>query len=167
MAKYFVSKNGYFYKTINNKNIRISKEEYVKNNKSIKGGERTRPTRQLRNKPNNSINGIELQNMPKNKITVIFVGASETKRTNGSRNNKTGQITDLTDFISINPENNTVIAVDPAHGNDELNHLGDRSGILVEKMSNPNDVKPNCLNVSYSESKDFLRVSTLNQELIM
>ena len=89
MAKYFVSKNGYFYKTINNKNIRISKEEYVKNNKSIKGGG---PTRPLRNKPNN---GFELQNMPKNKITVIFVGASETKRNNGSRNNKTGQISEI------------------------------------------------------------------------
>ena len=38
MAKYFVSKNGYFYKNINNKNIRISIEEYVKKNKSIKGG---------------------------------------------------------------------------------------------------------------------------------
>ena len=151
MAKYFVSKNGYFYKTINNKNIRISKEEYVKNNKSIKGGG---PTRPLRNKPNN---GFELQNMPKNKITVIFVGASETKRNNGSRNNKTGQISDLRDFIDINPDNNTVIAVDPAHGNNELNHLVDRSGISVVKMSNPNDVKPNCLNVSYSESKDFFK----------
>ena len=154
MVKYFGSKNGYFYKTINNKNIRISKEEYIKNNKNIKGG---RPTRQLRNKPNNSINSFELQNMPKNKITVIFVGASEKIRTNGSRNNKTGQISDLTDFISINPENNTVIAVDPAHGNDELNHLVDRSGISVVKMSNPNDVKPNCLNVSYSESNDFFK----------
>jgi len=154
MVKYFVSKNGYFYKTINNKNIRISKEEYIKNNKNIKGGERTRPTRQLRNKPNN---GFELQNMPKNKITVIFVGASETKRNNGSRNNKTGQISDLIDFIDINPDNNTVIAVDPAHGNNELNHLVDRSGIPVVKMSNPNDVKPKCLNVSYSKSKNFFK----------
>lgn len=150
MVKYFVSKNGYFYKTINNKNIRISKEEYVKNNKNIKGAG---PTRPFGNKPNND---FKLQNMPKNKITVIFVGASEIRRKNGSRNNNTGQISDLEKFIRINPDN-TVIAVDPAHGNNELNHLERRSGIPVVKMSNPNDVKPKCLNVSYSESKDFFK----------
>lgn len=151
MAKYFVSKNGYFYKNINNKNIRISREEYVKKNKSIKGGA---PKVKQRDMNNNF--EFELQNMPKNKITVIFVGASETRRNNNSRNNKTGQIPDLENFIRIN-QDNTVISVDPAHGNDEINNLKSRSCIPVVKMSNPNDVKPQCLNVSYSESKDFFK----------
>ena len=36
MVKYFVSKNGYFYKNVNDKKIRISRDEYVKKNKNIK-----------------------------------------------------------------------------------------------------------------------------------
>ena len=69
MVKYFVSKNGYFYKNVSDKKIRISREEYVKKNKKVKGGA-----------PKvNPINEFELQKMkmPKNKITVIFVGGAE------------------------------------------------------------------------------------------
>ena len=158
MKKYFVSKNGYFYKTINNKNIRISREEYVKKNKSIKGGApKVKPIH--RNNNNNfefefELQNMPKQNMPKNKITVIFVGASETIKNNGSRNNKTGQIPDLIEFMKINPEN-TVISVDSFHANNEHNHLKSRSKIDVSIMENPNDIKQNCLNVSYSESTEF------------
>ena len=35
MVKYFVSKNGYFYKIVNDKKIRISKEQYLKKNKNL------------------------------------------------------------------------------------------------------------------------------------
>ena len=149
MVKYFVSKNGYFYKMVNDKKIRISREEYVKKNKNIKGGA-------PKVKQNENLSVFELQNMPKNKITVIFVGGAELKKNNGSRNNKSGQITDLTDFIIINEEN-TVIAVDPSHGNNEIPHLKNRSGIEVSIMTNPNDVKPKCLNVSYTDSKSFFQ----------
>ena len=129
MVKYFVSKNGYFYKNVNDKKIRISREEYSKKNKNVKGG------------------------APKNKITVIFVGGAELKR-NNSRNTTSGQIPNLREYIRINPEN-TLIAVDPAHGNNEIQHLRNRSGIEVSTMTNPNDVKANCLNVSYMESSSF------------
>jgi hypothetical protein len=129
MVKYFVSKNGYFYKNVNNKRIRISREEYSKKNKYVKGG------------------------APKNKITVIFVGGAELKR-NNSRNTTSGQIPNLREYIRINPEN-TLIAVDPAHGNNEIQHLRNRSDIEVSTMTNPNDVKANCLNVSYMESSSF------------
>jgi hypothetical protein len=149
MVKYFVSKNGYFYKMVNDKKIRISREEYVKKNKNIKGGA-------PKVKPNENLSVFELQNMPKNKITVIFVGGAELKKNNGSRNNKSGQIPDLTDFIIINPEN-TLIAVDPAHGNNEIPHLTARSSIEVSTMTNPNDIKQNCLNVSYTDSKSFFQ----------
>jgi len=149
MVKYFVSKNGYFYKTINDKQIRISREEYVKKNKNIKGGAPKAAS------PNNNGN-IELQNMPKNKITVIFVGGAELKKNNGSRNNKSGQIPNLREYIEINPEN-ILIAVDPAHGNNEIPRLKNRSGINVLQMTNPNDVKQNCLNVSYTDSKSFFQ----------
>lgn len=150
MVKYFVSKNGYFYKNVNNKKIRISREEYVKKNKTIKGG----APKVIPN--NNNSNGIELQNMKmrKNKITVIFVGGAELKRNNNSRNTTSGQIPNLREYIEINPEN-TLIAVDPAHGNNEIPHLKHRSGIEVSKMTNPNDVKQKYLNVSYTNSKSF------------
>lgn len=132
MVKYFVSKNWYFYKNVNNKRIRISREEYSKKNKNVKGG------------------------APKNKITVIFVGGAELKR-NNSRNTTSGQIPNLREYIRINPEN-TLIAVDPAHGNNEIQHLRNRSGIEVSTMTNPNDVKANCLNVSYMESIPFFEM---------
>jgi hypothetical protein len=130
MVKYFVSKMGYFYKIVNDKKIRISKEQYLKKNKNLKGG------------------------APKTNISVIFVGAAELKKPNGSRNNKSGQIPHLIDYIRINPEN-TLIAVDPAHGNNEIPRLIERSGIDVSRMTNPNDVKPGCLNVSYMDSRTF------------
>ena len=149
MVKYFVSKNGYFYKNVNDKKIRISRDEYVKKNKNIKGGA-------PKVNPNNSSNGFELQNMPKNKITVIFVGGAELKKNNGSRNNKSGQIPNLSEYIRINPEN-TLIAVDPAHGNNEIPRLKNRSGIEVSTMTNPNDIRQNCLNVSYTDSKSFFQ----------
>jgi hypothetical protein len=163
MVKYFVSKNGYFYKMINDKKIRISRDEYVKKNKNIKGGA---PKGKGKQKENLSV--FELQNMPqqnmqpqnipspnhKNKITVIFVGGAELTKNNGSRNNKTGQIPNLSDYIRINPEN-TLIAVDRDHGNNEIPHLTARSGIKVSTMTNPNDIKQNCLNVSYMESSPF------------
>lgn len=154
MKKYFVSKNGYFYKTINNKNIRISKEEYVKNNKSIKGGAPKVKPINRNNNYNFELQNMSKQNMSKNKITVIFVGASETKKNNGSRDNKTGQIPDLREFIGIN-QDNTVISVDSFHANNEHEHLKSRSKIDVSIMANPNDIKQKCLNVSYSESNDF------------
>ena len=134
MVKYIVSKNGYFYKIVNNKKIRVSKEEYLKKNKNMKGG------------------------APKTKITVIFVGAAEIIKTNGSgsRNNRTGQIPNLREYIELNPEN-TLIAVDPGHGNNEIPHLSNRSGIEVSIMTNSNDVKKGCLNVAYIESKPFFR----------
>jgi hypothetical protein len=137
MVKYIVSKNGYFYKIVNNKKIRVSKEEYLKKNKNMKGG------------------------APKTKITVIFVGAAEIIKTNGSgsRNNKSGQIPNLMEYIGINPEN-TLIAVDPGHGNNEIPHLRNRSGIPVSIMTNPNDVKPRCLNISYMDSQTFFRSFT-------
>ena len=130
MVKYFVSKNGYFYKNVNNKRIRISREEYSKKNKYVKGG------------------------APKNKITVIFVGGAELTKNNGSRNTTSGQIPNLREYIRINPEN-TLITVDPAHGNNEIPRLKSRSGIEVSIMTNPNDVKAECLNVSYMESSPF------------
>ena len=130
MVKIIVSKNGYFYKIVNNKKIRISKEEYLKKNKNMKGG------------------------YPKTKITVIFVGAAEIIKTNGSRNNKSGQIPNLMEYITINPEN-TLIAVDPQHRNNEIPHLSERSGIPVSIMENPNDVKPGCLNISGMNSQTF------------
>jgi hypothetical protein len=155
MVKYFVSKNGYFYKNVSDKKIRISREEYVKKNKNVKGGA-----------PKvNSNNGFELQNMPKNKITVIFVGGAEliinnrsrnTTSGQSSRNNTSGQIPNLREYIKINPEN-TLIAVDPAHGNNEIPHLESRSGIEVSRMTNSNDVKKNCLNVSYTYSNSFFQ----------
>jgi hypothetical protein len=150
-VKYFVSKNGYFYKNVSDKKIRISREEYVKKNKYVKGGA-------PKVKNNNSSNGIELQNMkmPKNKITVIFVGGAELKGNNGSRNNKTGQIPNLSDYIRMNQEN-TLIAVDLAHGNNEIPHLKNRSDIEVSTMTNPNDVRKNCLNVSYTDSESFFQ----------
>lgn len=137
MVKYIVSKNGYFYKIVNNKKIRVSKEEYLKKNKNMKGG------------------------APKTKITVIFVGAAEIIKTNGSgsRNNKSGQIPNLMEYIGINPEN-TLIAVDPGHGNNEIPHLSNRSGIAVSIMTNPNDVKQGCLNISYMDSQTFFRSFT-------
>lgn len=151
MVKYFVSKNGYFYKNVSDKKIRISREEYVKKNKKVKGGgPKVNPI------SNNSSNGFELQNMRKNKITVIFVGGAELKINNVSRNNKTGQIPNLSDYIRINPEN-TLIAVDPDHGNNEIPRLKNRSGIEVLKMTNPNDVKQNCLNVLYIKSELFFQ----------
>ena len=72
MVKFIVSKNGYFYKIVNNKKIRISKEEYLKKNKNIKGGAPKAP-----NDPNdpNDPNASNAPNAPKTKITVIFVGA--------------------------------------------------------------------------------------------
>jgi hypothetical protein len=131
MVKIIVSKNGYFYKIVNNKKIRISKEEYLKKNKkNMKGG------------------------YPKTKITVIFVGAAEIIKTNGSRNNKSGQIPNLMEYITMNPEN-TLIAVDPQHRNNEIPHLSERSGIPVSIMENPNDVKPGCLNISGMDSQTF------------
>jgi hypothetical protein len=130
MVKIIVSKNGYFYKIVNDKKIRISKEEYLKKNKNMKGGS------------------------PKTKITVIFVGAAELKKTNGSRNNKSGQIPNLMEYIGINPDN-TLIAVDPGHGNNEIPNLSKRSGIPVSIMTNPNDVKPGCLNISGMDSQTF------------
>jgi len=135
MVKYFVSKMGYFYKIVNDKKIRISKEEYLKKNKNMKGG------------------------APKTNISVIFVGAAELKKPNGSRNNKSGQIPNLMEYIRINPEN-TLIAVDPGHGNNEIPHLSNRSGIAVSMMTNPNDVKPVCLNISYMDSQTFFRSFT-------
>lgn len=135
MVKYIVSKNGYFYKIVNNKKIRISKEEYLKKNKNMKGG------------------------APKTNISVIFVGAAELKKPNGSRNNKSGQIPNLGEYIELNPEN-TLIAVDPGHGNNEIPHLSNRSGIAVSIMTNPNDVKPECLNISYMDSQTFFRSFT-------
>lgn len=135
MVKYIVSKNGYFYKIVNNKKIRISKEEYLKKNKNMKGG------------------------APKTNISVIFVGAAELKKPNGSRNNKSGQIPNLMKYIELNPEN-TLIAVDPGHGNNEIPHLSNRSGIAVSIMTNPNDVKPECLNISYMDSQTFFRSFT-------
>ena len=151
MVKFIVSKNGYFYKIVNNKKIRISKEEYLKKNKNIKGGAPKAP-----NDPNdpNDPNSSNAPNAPKTKITVIFVGAAELKKTNGSRNNKSGQIPNLMEYIGINPEN-TLIAVDPAHGNNEIPRLTQRSGIPVSIMTNSKDVKPRCLNVSYIDSQTF------------
>ena len=148
MVKYFVSKNGYFYKNVSDKKIRISREEYVKKNKKVKGGA-----------PKvNPINEFELQKMkmPKNKITVIFVGWAELIKKNSSRNNTSGQIPNLTEYIEINPEN-TLIAVDPAHANNEIPHLESRSGIRVSRMTNSSDVKKNYLNVSYTDSKSFFQ----------
>ncbi len=130
MVKIIVSKNGYFYKIINDKKIRISKEEYLKKNKNMKGG------------------------APKTKITVIFVGAAEIIKTNGSRNNKSGQIPNLIEYIGIN-QNNTLIAIDPQHRNNEIPHLRTRSRIPVSAMTNPNNVKPRCLNISGMDSRTF------------
>ena len=128
----------------------VSKKEYVKKNKSVKGGESMSLSKQRREFAIGSQNYIP----KKNKITVIFVGASETKKNNESRNNKTGQIPDLREFMKIN-QNNRVISVDSFHDNNEHNHLESRSKIRISIMENPNDIKPNCLNISYSESNDF------------
>lgn len=128
----------------------VSKKEYVKKNKSVKGGESMSLSKQRREFAIGSQNYIH----KKNKITVIFVGASETKKNNESRNNKTGQIPDLREFMRIN-QNNRVISVDSFHGNNEHDHLQSRSKIRISIMENPNDIKQNCLNVSYSESNDF------------
>jgi hypothetical protein len=130
MLKFIVSKMGYFYKIVNDKKIRISKEQYLKKNKNLKGG------------------------APKTNISVIFVGAAEIKKSNNSRNNRTGQIPNLMEYIEINPEN-TLITVDPGHGNNEIPHLSTRSGINVSKMTDSNDVRQGCLNVSYLYSRTF------------
>jgi len=136
MVKYIVSKNGYFYKIVNDKKIRVSKEEYLKKNKNMKGG------------------------APKTKITVIFIGAAEIrKEENGSRNEKSGQIPNLMEYFRINLEN-TFIAVDPEHGHNEIPHLSNRSGIPVSIMTNPNDVNPRCLNISYMNSQAFFHTFT-------
>lgn len=130
MVKYFVSKNGYFYKIVYNKKIRISKEQYLKKNKNLKGG------------------------APKTNISVIFVGAAELIKPNRTRNNKSGQIPNLREYIKLNPKN-TLITVDSAHGSNEIPCLSEKSGIDVSIMTNPNDVKQGCLNVSYMDSHTF------------